>query len=153
MLYRWIGGIVVGIMVLAVGAGCGGGGDSSTVTKAEFTKQANAICAKRKKEWQTTLASYEKKVQDRNASQNIEAQKEIAEELLDESMLPALQGQLEALEELGAPEGEEKQVETWLADLSKGVKEVEKNGVESLSAGDFNDFAKGSKELGVTCPL
>ncbi len=153
MLYRWIGGIVVGIVVLTAGAGCGSGGDSSTVTKAEFTKQANAICAKRKKEWQTTLAGYEKEVQDKKATGNIKVQKEIAEGLLDESMLPALQGQLESLEDLGAPEGKEKQVEKWLADLSKGIEQVEKNGVESLTATGFEDFGKSSKELGVTCPL
>jgi hypothetical protein len=153
VLYRWIGGIVVGIMVLTVGAGCGSGGDSSTVTKAEFTKQANAICAKRKKEWQTTLASYEKEVKEKNVTGNVKAQTEIAEDLLDESMLPALQGQLEGLEDLGAPEGKEKQVEKWLDDLSKGVEQVEKNGVKSLVATGFEDFAKSSKELGVTCPL
>jgi len=152
-LYRWISGIVVGVVVLAVGAGCGSGGDSSTVTKAEFKKQAEAICAKRKKEWQSSLAAYEKEVTDRKAAGNIKVQTEIAEGLLAKNMLPALQEQLEALEELGAPEGSEEKAEAWLASLTKNVKEIEENGVESLVATTFQDFEKQSKDLGVSCPF
>jgi PAB1-binding protein PBP1 len=152
-VYRWIGGIVVGALVLALGVGCGGGGDSPTVSKAEFTQQANAICAKRKKEWQTSIDSYEKQVKEKKAFTDVKAQTEIAQNLLDESMLPAMQDQLQSLEDLGAPDGSEEQVEKWLNTLAKTVKEVEEKGVKSLTSSGFQEFAKQSKDLGVTCPV
>lgn len=154
-MYRWINGVIVAALVLGVvGIGCGGGDDSSsTLTKAEYTKQANQICAKRKKEWESDLASYEKEVTAKKATGDPEAQKEIAESVLQDSMLPALQEQLKALEALEAPEGVEKQVEAMLASLSSGVEGVEKEGVESLTGTGFAKFGKESEALGVTCPL
>jgi transketolase len=135
-------------------SGCGGGSDdSSSLTKAEYTKQADEICAKRKKEWKSDLASYEKEVVEKKATSDPEVQKELAESLLQESMLPALQEQLKALEELSAPEEIEKQAEKMLKSLSSGVGGVEKEGVESLTSSGFAKFEKESKALGVTCPL
>lgn len=152
-MYRWIGGLVVGIVVLAaLVSGCGeDSATSSSLTKAEFVQQANAICAKRKQAWQTALVSYKKEVKARNAENELEAQVEIAERLMEESMLPALQEQLQSLEKLGAPEGSEKQVEKMLQNLSKGLKGVEKAGVKDLASVELTDFEDEAKDLGITC--
>lgn len=154
-MYLRIIGVVAGcVFLVALVGGCGGGsGTSSSLTKAEFTKQANEICATRKKEWKTDLASYEKEVVAQKAGSDPEAQKELAEDVLEESMLPSLQKQLDALEELGAPEEIEKQVDKMLKSLSSGVEGVEKNGVESLAGSGFENFLREAKALGVTCPL
>ncbi len=146
--------MVLGVVVLAaVLGGCGGGGSSSSLTKAEYTKQANEICAKRKEEWKSAVAKYEKEVVEKKVSSDPEGQKEVAEVVLQETMLPALQGQLKALEELEAPEEIEKQAEKMLKNLSSGVEGVEKEGVEGLSGSGLSKFGKEAKELGVTCSL
>jgi hypothetical protein len=152
-VYRWIGGLVIGIVVFAaLVSGCGeDSATSSSLTKAEFVKQANAICAKRKQAWQTGLASYEKEVKAQNAENEIEAQVEIAEGVMKESMLPALQEQLKSLEGLSAPEGSEKQVAKMLQNLSKGLKRVEKAGVKDMASVELTNFEDEAQKLGVTC--
>jgi hypothetical protein len=147
--------VVLGAVVIAVlVSGCGGGSDSSSsLTKAEYAEQADAICAERKKEWQASLASYQKEVEDKKATNDPEVQKEVAEGVLKDSMLPALSKQLEGLEELNAPQSIEKQVDKMLKSLSAGIEKIEKDGVESLVESGFAEFGEDAKAAGVTCPL
>jgi transketolase len=141
------------VMLGAVGIGCGGGGDetSASLTKAEYVKQADAICAERKMEWKEALASYQKKVNEQKAENDQVVQKKLVEEAVTDSMLPALEQQLESLEELGSPEGKEKQVEKMLASFSKELESV-KTPTDLLETG-FTDFEEEAKDLGVSCPL
>jgi hypothetical protein len=153
-LYRWIIGAVLGVFALAAFVGgCGGGGEDSNLTKAEYTKQADEICVKRKKEWKSDLASYEKEVLEQKANNDSAAQTELAEAVLQESMLPALQEQVKQLEELNPPEEIEEQAEKMLKSLSSGVEGVEKEGVEGLVGSGFSKFEKEAEALGATCPL
>jgi hypothetical protein len=155
-VYRWISGVAVAVVMLGVvGIGCGGGGDdtSSSLTKAEYVKQADAICAERKKDWQTALTAYRKEDEKKNAVGNRKVEKELAENVLDDSMLPALETQLESLEDLGAPEGKEKQAEKMVDSLAKWVQGIEKGGTTAVFDGGSADFEEEAKELGVTCPL
>lgn len=153
-MYRWMGGLVVGIVLLAAFAsGCGGdSATSSSLTRPEFIKQANAACAKRHQVWQASLASYNKQVKERNAGTEPQVQEEIATELLEEEMLPALRKQLEALEALPAPEGEEDEVSKMLTTLSQELKKVETDPIKALAKGhDFEDFENEAKEYGLSC--
>jgi hypothetical protein len=145
--------VVSGVVVLAaVLGGCGGGSDtSSDLTKAEFVKQANAICTERQKEWQASIADYKKKVKEENVSEGSAAQEELVEELVQDSMVPAFSDQLRALEELGAPEAIEDQVDKMLKSLSKAIEGFEDNGAASLSERDFPNFINAAKDVGVTC--
>jgi hypothetical protein len=151
---RWIGGVLLGAVVIAVlVGGCGEGSEaSSTLTKAEFVEQADAVCAKRKKEWQDAVVSYEKAVRAKGAQEKPAVQREIADELMRDSMLPALDDQLEQLEELGAPEGSDTQVEKMLQALSGGIRKAEDEGVKALLT-EFATFEKQAKALGLTCSL
>lgn len=152
-MYRWISGVVLGIVVLAaVVSGCGGGSEASaSLTKAEFVKQAEEICAERKGVWDDATASYQKEVKEKNAESNPKVQRELAEEVLEDSMLPALEQQLESLEGLGAPEGKEKQVEKMLKSFSKQMETIE-SPADLLETG-FGDFEEEAEDLGVSCPL
>lgn len=152
---RWIGGVLSGVVVIAVlVGGCGEGSDASSgLTKAEFAEQADAVCAKRKKEWQGALVSYKKELKAKEALNKPAVQLEIADELLRDSMLPALSDQLQGLEELEAPEGSETQVKKMLQALSGGISEVEDKGVKALSEAAFATFEQQAKALGVACPL
>lgn len=145
--------MVLGVVVLAAAvAGCGGGSDtSSDLTKAEFVKQANAICAERHKEWQASIADYKKKVTEENVSEGSAAQKELVEELVQDSMVPALSDQLRALEELGAPEAIEDQVDKMIKRLSKAIEGFEENGAKSLGERDYPNFIYAARAIGVTC--
>jgi hypothetical protein len=155
-LNRWIGGLVIGVVVLAaLVGGCGeDNATSSSLTKAEFVKQADALCAERQKEWKTALASYNQQVQERNATNKLQVQEEIATNLLDEEMIPAVSKQLEAMEELPAPEGDEEQVSKMLDTLSKEIEKVEseKNPVYGLAKSrNFEGFEKEAKKYGLNC--
>lgn len=146
--------MVLGIVVLgALVSGCGGGGSdsSSSLTKAEYVKQADAICAERKKEWNAALASYRKKAEAKNAVGNTKVEKELAEDVLEGLMLPALEKQLESFEELGAPKGKEKQAEKMVKNLSKEVNSI-KTPTDVIEGG-FADFEEEAEDLGVSCPL
>jgi esterase/lipase len=155
-VYRWISGVLVGLVALGVVVGgCGGGGDSSsTVTKAEFVKQADTLCAERQKEWKAALASYNQQVQERNATNKLQVQEEIATNLLEEEMIPSLNKQLEAMEALPAPEGDEAQVSKMLDNLSKELEKVEgeKNVVYGIAKShDFEKFEEEAKKYGLDC--
>jgi hypothetical protein len=145
--------VVLGVVVLAaVLGGCGGGSDSSSsLTKAEYVKQADAICAERKKEWTGATASYEKEAKEKKAESDPKLQKKLIEEVLTDTMLPALEKQLESLEDLGAPEGKEKQVEKMLASFSKQLDTI-KTPTDLLETG-FTEFEEEAEDLGVECPL
>jgi hypothetical protein len=149
-----MGGLVVGIVLLAAFAsGCGGdSATSSSLTRPEFIKQANAACAKRHQVWQTSLASYNKQVKERNATAEPQVQEEIATELLEEEMLPAVRKQLEALEALPAPDGEEDVISKILATLSQELNKVEKDPIKALAKShNFETFEEESKEYGLNC--
>ena len=155
-MYRWISGVAMAVAMLGVvGVGCGGGGDDTTssLTKAEYVKQADAICAERKKEWQTALTDYRKEAEKKNAVGNAKLEKELAEDALSDSMLPSLQTQLESLEDLGSPQGKEKQAEKMVESLAKWVKGIEKGGTTAVFDGSSQDFEEEAKDLGVTCPI
>ena len=153
---RWIGGVLLGVVAIALlVGGCGEGSEaSSSLTKAEFVKQADAACAERKEKWKGALASYRKEVKAKGVENELEAQLEIANELVRDSLLPALNSQLEQLEELGVPEGSsEKQYEKMLQALSSGSRDLEDKGAEALAESKFATFEKHAQALGVSCPL
>jgi hypothetical protein len=148
--------VAVAVAILGVvGFGCGGAGDdtSSSLTKAEYVKQADAICAERKKEWQTALTAYRKEAEKKNAVGNTKVENELAENFLADSMLPALQTQLESLKDLAAPEGKEKQAEKMVDNLAKWVQGIEKAGTDAVFDGSSKGFEEEAEDLGVNCPI
>jgi chromosome segregation ATPase len=139
------------VALVVLMSGCGGGGGSDSLTKAEFVKQANEICAERKDAWDSALASYKKEAEKKNVVGDLKAEKELAEGVLQDSMLPALEKQLESLEDLGQPEGKEQQAEKMVKTLSKEVNSI-KSPADVLETG-FKDFEEEAEALGVKCPL
>jgi hypothetical protein len=155
---RRIWGLAVAIGLVAALAGCGGGGGgdetSSQLTKAEFAKQGNEICAQRKKEWESDLVSFNKKFGNPKKPPNQVEKRETAEDLLQETLLPAMIDQQESLEDLGAPEGKQKQYDAMMKSLSEVIASLEKDGVGALLEGEYSKFSKEAEEdLGLNCPL
>lgn len=163
-MYRWIGGIAVAMLLLVVGVGCGGGSDDTTsdITKAQFVKKADFICADYKSK---RLAAAEKEYNPKQrqgshtvgskATEELEAElRELAEKLLHETTIPLIRTQQEKLEALGAPAGDEEKVEQMLDNMEKATGELEEKGFEAVVAGDqFDQFEKEAEKYGLSCKV
>ena len=132
--------------VAFVAAGCGS--DSSTtdstasLTKAEFLKQGNAICAAGNKE---INVGFEKFFKENEFSKKNQPTQADFEEGAEEIVIPSIRKQIDELKELEAPEGEEEKFEALFenaeAQLEKGEEDT------SLLTDENNDlFAGVNKE-------
>jgi hypothetical protein len=154
-LYRWIGGLVVAVLVLGIGIGCGGGSDEtdSSVTKVQFVKKANAICADFSKK---RAAAAEKEFNSKlaNAGRLNSELKELGEKLVKESLIPLLQEQQDELESLGAPAGDEEKVEAMMENLGKAIGEMEEAEFQDVVAGNQLDpFEEEAEKYGLKCKV
>jgi hypothetical protein len=121
----FLAALAVLVALAALVAGCGGGGDTTdetvTLTKTEFIKQGDAICK------QGTEAS-EKEAEEFAEDNDFELQKaskEQLEEAVSEVLVPSLEQQIDELDALGAPKGDEDQVEAILTSLEDATGEIE----------------------------
>lgn len=130
------------VAILVIVAGCGGGSDStsSSITKAQFIKQADAICEKGNKE---NEAEFEEFAKEHNLSEKKEPSKAQQEEAISEIVAPSVQKQIEEIDALGAPEGDEAKIEAMVGAVEEGVEEIEADPT-SLIEGK-NPLGKGSK--------
>ena len=139
-----LGALAVLVAVAAVVIGCGSsdGGETSTetLTKVEFVKQADAICEKGTEENQ---AEFEEFAEENGLSEKKEPTKAQQEEAVTEIVAPGVQKQIEEIDALDAPEGDEEQIEAMVAAVEEGVKEIEENPA-ALTEGK-NPLAEGSK--------
>lgn len=114
--------LALGVALLV--AGCGGDdGDSTTVTssslgKAAWVKKVNALCEKNTDGMLQAMIRYGKA----NAGQPV---KQVATGAVQTVVPPALRRQIEQIRALGAPEGDEAEVEAYLASLERGIETVE----------------------------
>jgi hypothetical protein len=157
-VFRWITGMAIGAALLVLVVGCGGGDDSTTeVTKAEFNKQANAICAKGKMERKDAYEKYSEEVQARiqkNGPATPTVERELANKMVQERVVPSLEDQLEELEALGTPAAEEVMVSKMLKNLSSGTDEIEDGGVRQLvEGGKLLTFQEEAEGYGLTCTV
>jgi len=135
----------LGAIALIV-AGCGS--DSSTtdstatLTKAEFLKQGNAICAAGNKE---INAGFEKFFEENEFSKKNQPTQADFQEGAEEVVIPSVRKQIEELEELEAPEGEEEKYEALFENAEAQLEKAEEN--PKLLTDENNDlFAGVNKE-------
>lgn len=129
------------VALAALVAGCGGGGDTTdetvTLTKAEFIKQGDAICKEGNEEIEEGFEEY---AEENDLPKNKEPSTEDGIEVTETVILPNVQQQAEEIRELGAPEGDEDQVDELLTSLEDAVAEGEDD-PEALFSGDTDPFA------------
>ena len=111
--------LVAALVALLAFAGCGGDDETTTLTKAEFTKQANAGCKEHQKERDELF----KKVT--NELDPSEVTRADQERLISEVLLPPFEKDIENLKSLGAPAGDEQKVEAIVEEMEKAVDKVE----------------------------
>lgn len=132
--------IIVGLFAAGlVWAGCGGSSDSSSevtassLSKAQFIKQADAACKKGEEEVQSDFKAFAS--ENENLANPTEDQ---FSELIETVLVANVEQELEDIRALGAPSGDEEKVEAILAAREEGVEEAEaqpKRAVESSLAG------------------
>ena len=125
----------VGILIVALTvAGCGGGGQESTKTipKAVFVKKANAICKKNSERMVAAFTAFLAK----KKSSITHPSKAVKEELVGEAMVPGVKREIEELQALGAPSGDEDSVGEIIKALEEGLETAESNPEAVVSSSD-----------------
>jgi len=107
------------VAVLVAVSACGGS-DEEALTKAEFVKEANAICVSATKERTKILNELVKQV---DPNQNLQAQQEQALKMV----LPTYEGAAEKIDELGAPEGDEQKVDAIVVAMEGAADQARAN--------------------------
>jgi hypothetical protein len=118
-------GVLSLLVVALLVAGCGGSGDTA-LTKAEFAKQGNAACKEHKAEQQELFKTVS------NSIKPSEVTKADQERLISEVLIPPYEKSIESLQDLQAPEGDEKEVEAIIKAMESSVDKVEANPLVAL---------------------
>jgi len=139
--------------VILVLAGCGGGSSStestSSLTKAEFVKKGNAICAKGEKEVEAGVEGF---IKENNFSEKKPPTGAQMEALAEEVLLPTVRKQLDEIRALGIPSGEEQEVEAIFVAVEEGIEKTEED-PSAFAEGGSGPFVKANKlarEYGLT---
>lgn len=125
------------VALAAVVAGCGGSDeDAPTPTKKQFTKQASAVCLQGVRDIQLKL---EKTIKQRAKEKTFGTDEALPAEIANQIVLPNFETQVEDLRALGAPKGDEAEVEkmwdtfeTAIADSKQDPKGMFRGEVETL---------------------
>jgi hypothetical protein len=145
-----LAGVLAAVLILA---GCGGGGssdstnassDSNTaaLSKAEFIKKADAICTAGGKRTQEEFASYIKEKKLTGKKEPTPAQ---LTEVSEEIQVPALKRQAEEISALGAPAGDEDQINELVDAIDEGIENVEAADPKEALASLSTMFAEADK--------
>jgi len=146
---------VAALMVAAIGVGCGGDSDSGStvavsadVDKATFLKRAEAVC---KQTNVRTSEGWEDFVKSRGGDPEKAFEGEGAEnDFATEVVLPQKVKQVEELEKLTAPEGDQKAVQAIVDGYQEGIDVGEDDPQAVMSAvGVFKYAAKQAEDYGL----
>jgi hypothetical protein len=122
--------VVLALVALAaIVIGCGdsddGGSETTeateTLTKAEFIKRGDAICEEANEQNETEAEEFAKE-KDFTLEKATDEQ---LEEAITEVLVPSLNQQAEDIKALGAPQGDEGQVDKIIVSLEDGASEIE----------------------------
>lgn len=142
----------LGLAMVAVAvliAGCGDStdnGETESITKAEFLRQANAICTEHNEQIEEKVQAYAEETGDMEGKNPPRDQ---VEEFLVETIDPVLRSQLEELRALPVPAGEEDQVEVVLESQEEALEMVEDD--PFVRGGDaYEELVKPINDYGLT---
>jgi hypothetical protein len=130
------------MVVLALAAGCGGGDDASSLTKAEYSKQGNAICSRANTDQQKALTEAYGRLNEEGAKG-----KKVEEDLIADTALPPIARMTEELADLGSPEGAEGEADEMVEAFEEEVQNIEEDPRGALT-GTVGSFDKANKLAG-----
>lgn len=148
-MYRGIVAVIVAALVMAVAvAGCGsssgsdssseGGLTTSSLSRAAYTQKAEEICYKRVTERNTALATGFQ-----TGAGSSEDTREAEAKVVEEATFPRMRTLVKELEALGAPSGDEAQIEGILNSIEAGNDSIKANPQGVLTSRD--PYAKTKK--------
>lgn len=142
-----VGAALVLLVAVLVFGGCGGGGSTestSSLSKAEFLKKGNVICARGGEEIN--------KAYERFSREHVAGGKTPSEALLDEAaaeiVLPVREREVQMLRALGAPSGQEEHIDAMLTAWEEGIEKGEEDPNSLRKAGPEYAFYK-SYSMGI----
>ncbi len=118
------------LVLAALGTGCGGGGTDS-ISKPAFIKKADAICAEGDKRTQEEFTTYAKEKKIRSGSTPSSVQ---LVDITRSILIPALEQQTQEIKALGAPAGDENQINTFLKRVDEAIKAAEKKPIAAVKS-------------------
>jgi hypothetical protein len=130
----------LGMAIALVAAGCGGGSDDSdnALSKSEFLAKGNAICDAGNKEIQTAFE---------DAIGKGQPTQEQLDAVVTASLVPSIQGQVDDIRDLGAPEGDDGQIGKILDEAELAVQDVKENPSLATQEGGQSPFADVNQQL------
>ncbi|MGH9181392.1 MAG: hypothetical protein ACRDY5_06720, partial [Acidimicrobiales bacterium] len=136
-----------GLMILTMAglAGCGGGGDDSgdgdRLTRAEFLKQANAIC----KKGDARIDKEAENIDDEADTEEVAA-------FIEDTVLPETRAQVDDVDDLKPPENLADDVDEALAATRRALDKVEDDPEGAIEDGEeiFADANERLNDLGLT---
>lgn len=127
-------------------AACGGdddddGNGGEALSKAEYIRQGDAICAEGDREIEQAAE------EQFGGSEDQPTEEEIGE-FAQEEVLPNLQDQIDRLRELPAPEGDEEEVEAIYDAADEGIQQLEEAGPEGFVEQGDEAFEEANRLAG-----
>ncbi len=153
--------LLIFVLATALVAGCGddSGSGSSTgeaptdvktgsLSKASFIMQADAICQKETEAMQRQLSTYlAPKAKEKSVQSPLV---EYADEVIENIVGPAYDAQIEQIAALGAPEGDEAEVEAILVALDRTIERATDESVAFVRSGaSFGEATKLAEAYGL----
>ena len=144
--------LIVGVLAVAlvwVGCGSSSGGDevtASSISKAQFIKEADAACREGQKGVQNDFQAFVK--ENENLKNPTEAK---YAELVETVLAPNIEQEVDDIRSLGAPDGDVEEIEAMLVAREEGLEEAEaqpKKAVQANLAG-FTEAGKLAKGYGL----
>jgi len=134
-------------------AGCGSDSDTGTasdeapvaLTKPEFVKQANQICAQGLKEKDKAVAASLKE----SAQAGGPPTSKDIEKMVEEAVLPAYGKTIDQLGQLGAPKGDEAKVEKMVGQFEAAMKTAEADPVKATKKNVFVAADEAAEDYGL----
>lgn len=119
--------------------GSGGELEPTSESKEEYVAEANALCRKQKKQIQADLSKLLQTLPEGSPQAS-------ARKIVEEGLTPGLEAEVEGLRELGAPEGDEEQIEALLVAIEATLAEARED--PKAFVGNASAFAKTRKLAG-----
>ena len=134
--------------MVALIAGCGGSDDSSSsLTKAEFVKKGNAICAAGNKEIEAGFEAFGK---EHHLSENKPPSEAESKEVAETILIPAVSKQVEQIRALGPPDDEAEEVVDSAEESLEEAEDDPVGFVEGKGGASFAETNKKARAYGLT---
>ena len=144
-MYRLISTVSLMLAACLV-MGCGGSNNGTTAasSKAEYIKQAEAICTKVNREAEAAAAAWKRSFPGGAAEAETHPN-----DGLRKVLIPALEREAEELEALQPPASDEATVTAFVEDLAKASKALKENGFKALPSSGAIDFKREAAAYGL----